>query len=63
MSFAEWKKRSELFCTLTARLQSGRIGTYDLRDVCQAAYKSGERKGRKDADELHNELSKLINNK
>lgn len=44
MSFAEWKKRSKLFRSYPWAFQN------DLLTVAQAAYKAGERQGRKDAE-------------
>jgi hypothetical protein len=48
-SFAEWKKRSKLFNAFRDRSIRAGIG---LHECCQAAYKAGERKGRKDVEAL-----------
>jgi len=47
MSFADWKKRSKIF-TKTQR----QLNCYSpVTNVCRAAYKAGERDGRKQAEE------------
>lgn len=63
MAFADWKKRSHRYGALLSRLQIH--GTQDIEEVCQAAYKAGERNGRKkteaiamNAIELRNILAK-----
>lgn len=45
MGFTDWVKRSELAATALSRYGS-------LRDVLQAAYKAGEREGRKQVEEI-----------
>ena len=45
MAFAEWVKRSNLAATALSR-------NPNIREVLQAAYKAGERKGRSDAEEI-----------
>jgi hypothetical protein len=52
MAFADWKKRSKRFCDIVQRALYGRVGAKDLHEVLQAAYKAGERQGRKDAEAL-----------
>ena len=59
MAFADWKKTSKVFGMFKARADNYGIG---LVECCQAAYKAGERQGRKDAEERAMraiELSKL----
>ena len=49
MSFAEWKKRSEAF----KNVMDYSVPTDDnIHRACQAAYKAGERQGRKDAEKI-----------
>ena len=60
MSFADWKKRSKLFAAADRILDQ-----YDLiiTNVCQAAYKAGERDGCKrteDAAKRAIELRELM---
>ena len=60
MSFANWKNDSNLYKLYKDRVE--RYGT-GYQDVCQAAYKAGERQGRKDAEEMAKraiELRELI---
>ena len=45
MAFADWVKRSDLAATALSRYRG-------MREVLQAAYKAGERQGRKDAEDL-----------
>lgn len=45
MSFSDWKNRSNRFCSLMARLQIH--GNREIEEVCQAAFKAGEREGRR----------------
>jgi len=47
MSFAEWKERSKLYKAFKDRAERFGIG---YEEVAQAAYKAGERQGRKDAE-------------
>ena len=55
MSFADWKKRSKLFAAADRILDP-----YDLTitNVCQAAYKAGERDGRKRAEDAAERAAK-----
>ena len=60
MSFATWKNESYLY-----KLCTDRAAQYGIvyEDICQAAYKAGERQGRKDAEEMAKraiELRELI---
>lgn len=50
MTFAEWKKRSKTYKAFGA--MSDKFFPASLSRCCQAAYKSGERQGRKDAEEM-----------
>lgn len=52
MAFADWTKRSNRFADLVQRALYGRVGAKDLHEVCQAAYKAGERQGRKDVESV-----------
>jgi hypothetical protein len=47
MSFADWKERSKLYKAFKGRAERFGIG---YEEVAQAAYKAGERQGRKDAE-------------
>lgn len=47
MSFADWKKRSKLYQTFVSRAVRYGIG---YEEVAQAAYKAGERDGRRQAE-------------
>lgn len=49
MSFADWKKNSKVYAMFCDRADNYGIG---LAECCQAAYKAGERQGRKDAEEM-----------
>ena len=49
MAFAEWARRSKKYQD-TARLHG--IGWRDAQELAQAAYKAGERQGRKDVEYL-----------
>ena len=49
MSFANWKQTSKVYLTWTNRADNYGV---DLDRCCQAAYKAGERQGRKDAEEI-----------
>jgi len=40
MSFADWKKRSDIFCNLIAR---DKYNAPYIEEVARAAYKAGER--------------------
>ncbi len=48
MSFSDWKKRSKQFTDLYGRFGQSHLGA--IETACQAAYKAGERQGRKDAE-------------
>lgn len=48
MSFSDWKKRSKQFTDLHGRFGQSHLGAIEA--ACQAAYKAGERQGRKDAE-------------
>lgn len=48
MAFADWKKKSKVYLMFRSRAENYGIG---LTECCQAAYKAGERQGRKDAEE------------
>ncbi len=50
MSFADWKKRSKQFTDLYGRFGQSHLGA--IETACQAAYKAGERQGRKDAEAI-----------
>ena len=55
MSFADWMKRSKIF-TATQR----RLNCYSpITDICRAAYKAGERDGRKQAEAVAEQAIKL----
>ena len=54
MAFADWKKRSKLFQNTRARNRPDQIDA-----VCEAAYKAGERDGRKQAEEVAEQAIKL----
>lgn len=61
MTFAEWKKKSRVFGMFRDRADNYGIG---LQECCQAAYKAGERQGRKDAEEMARcaiELREILN--
>lgn len=61
MTFAEWKKKSKVFGLFRSRADNYGIG---LTECCQAAYKAGERQGRKDAEEMAKraiELREMLN--
>jgi hypothetical protein len=49
MSFADWARRSKKYQD-TARRHG--IAWTDVQELAQAAYKAGERQGRKDAEDL-----------
>jgi len=53
MSFAAWTKRSKLF------KQNNR--NYDVKELCQAAYKAGERDGRRQVEEIAKQAIELRN--
>ena len=52
MSFAEWKKKTKLFDGTTIIASSGDSLLFHdhVNGIAQAAYKAGERQGRKDAE-------------
>jgi hypothetical protein len=49
MSFADWKKRSKRYHSMMA---GHGIGRADAEEVAQAAYKAGERDGRKQVEAI-----------
>ena len=49
MTFSDWKRNSKVFNMFRDRAEREGIG---LKECCQAAYKAGERQGRKDAEEM-----------
>lgn len=49
MSFADWKKRSKLYQVFKDRAIRYGIG---YEEVARAAFKAGEREGRKDTEEI-----------
>ena len=49
MSFANWKKKSYLYNLCKDRAELEGIG---YEDACHAAYRAGERQGRKDVEAL-----------
>jgi hypothetical protein len=51
MAYADWKKRSDIFCRLMARYPCSGVAS-DIKAACEAAYKAGERQGRKDVEEI-----------
>lgn len=53
MSFSDWKKRSKLFVEKVTyhNMRSG-WASDDIEQVAKAAYKAGEREGRKQAEVL-----------
>jgi hypothetical protein len=58
MTFSDWMKRSNIFTTTQRRLSS----YSDITDVCRAAYKAGERHGRKDAKEIFPSKNRDVSN-
>lgn len=48
MAFADWKKRSTLFFDARRNLDKGKCA--EIERACAAAYKAGERDGRKVAE-------------
>lgn len=55
MSFAGWKKRSKKYKFLAHDFP----WPTHLEEICQAAYKAGERAGRKDAEAMAENAIKL----
>lgn len=51
MSFAEWKKRSKKWIDAKPHIIRG-MPPSTFEEIVQAAYKSGERQGRRDAEEM-----------
>ena len=49
MSFADWKKRSKLLATFRDRAERFGIG---YEEILRAAYKAGERDGRKQVEDV-----------
>lgn len=67
MSFADWKKRSEIYQRIV--MGSHLFIRSDVVVVAEAAYKAGERQGRKDAElacvaalELRDKLAGRVGN-
>lgn len=56
MSFADWKKRSKKYQD-TMRMHG--IGRSDAEELAQAAYKAGEREGRKADEEMAKQAIEL----
>ena len=54
MAFADWKRQSKLFQNTRARNRPDQIDA-----VCEAAYKAGERDGRKQAEAVAEQAIKL----
>jgi hypothetical protein len=50
VSFADWKKRSKQFTDMYGRFGQTHLGA--IETACQAAYKAGERQGRKDVEAI-----------
>ncbi len=50
MSFADWKKRSKQFTDLYGRFGQTRLKA--IETACQAAFKAGERNGRKQVEAI-----------
>lgn len=48
MSFADWKNRSKVFSDMQRRLNQ----YSEVTELCRAAYKAGERDGRKQVEEI-----------
>ena len=57
MSFAEWKKRSEAFKNV---MEYSVPTDSNIHRACQAAYKAGERQGRKDTENEYAIQQRLI---
>jgi len=57
MAFADWKKRSKQFTDLYGRFGQSHLGA--IETACQAAYKAGERDGRKQAEAVAEQAIKL----
>ena len=55
MAFADWKSRSKLFANTQRRLNA----YSPITDICRAAYKAGERDGRKQAEVVAEQAIKL----
>lgn len=51
MSFAEWKKKTKLLNDVNWAHRM------DAERAAKAAYKAGERQGRKDAEDWHNRMT------
>lgn len=60
MGFTDWTKRSNRFVDLVQRALYGRVGAKDLHEVCQAAYKAGEREGRKQVEAVAGDAAEKI---
>lgn len=58
MAFADWKKRSKRYKEISESLLGwGQRGL--LAEICQAAYKAGERDGRKQVEAVAYQAIKL----
>ena len=55
MAFADWKNRSKLFADTQRRLNAYST----ITEICRAAYKAGERDGRKQAEYAAEQAIKL----
>lgn len=55
MAFADWKKRSKLFADTQRRLNA----YAPITEICRAAYKAGERDGRKQTESVAEQAIKL----
>jgi len=56
MSFADWKKRSKRYRDM---MVGHGIGRADAEEVAQAAYKAGERDGRKQVEAIAENVAEL----
>ena len=56
MAFSDWKKKSKLFKMFKERAERFGIG---YEEVAQAAYKAGERDGRKQVEDIVENAIKL----
>lgn len=56
MAFSEWARRNKKYQD-TARMHG--IGWADVQELAQAAYKAGERQGRKDAEAICTQMIRL----
>ena len=58
MAFADWKKRSKLFADTQRLAECVR----PITEICRAAYKAGERDGRKQTESVAEQAIKLTGN-